>query len=341
MSSFIDGEARGGSSDTEDQGASRGRRRPANSTSRRFVFTCYDVATPLVFTPEVVRYAVWQREVCPTTNRRHFQGYIVLRNPSRFTAVAALLPAGTHIEACSGSDDDNVRYCTKDDSRDTEPDSGPFYFGTREVVGRGKRSDLHDVKTLLDTGATEAEIADKYFGAWTRGYRAFERYKRLKETPRDWAMNVEVHVGVPGSGKSRQARDRFPGAYWKQRSAWWCGYERHECVVFDDFYGWLPYDLVLRICDRYPLNVESKGGQINFMAKNVIFTSNLPFNEWYDWEKVRGDQKAFLRRVSRWVCYGQRDGDTCVLYDGSDYDEFTTAYSMRLLVDNILVPMLD
>ena len=326
MSDFIEGEAVSG-----DERPARAP--PANRTARRFVFTCYSVETPLVFTSDTVRYAVWQREVCPTTGRRHFQGYIVMMKSVRFSAVKALLPSGAHVEIANGDDESNEKYCTKEDTRDV--DGGPFRFGTRETVGRGKRSDLIAVKEMLDKGASELEIADAHFAAWSHGYRAFERYKRLKETPRAWLMNCEVHVGVPGSGKSRQCFDRFPTGYWKQRSMWWCGYERHESVVFDDFYGWLPYDLILRICDRYPLNVESKGGQINFCAKTVIFTSNLPFTEWYDWTKVKGDQRAFIRRISRWVCYGTNG----IIYDGVNYEEFMDKYSNRFLAEAIALPI--
>lgn len=90
--------------------------------------------------------------------------------------------------------------------------------------------------------------------------------------------------------------ENYPDAYWKQRSQWWDGYMNHEVVVIDEFYGWLPYDTLLRLCDRYPLMVETKGGQVNFCAKTIVITTNGVPNTWY--KNVYFP--AFARRVTKW-----------------------------------------
>lgn len=55
-------------------------------------------------------------------------------------------------------------------------------------------------------------------------------------------------------------------------------------VVIDEFYGWIARDLMCRICDRYPLNIETKGGSVSFLAKKIIITSNVHPKDW--WPKV-------------------------------------------------------
>lgn len=119
--------------------------------------------------------------------------------------------------------------------------------------------------------------------------------------------------------------DTYPNAYWKQRSNWWDGYFNHETVIIDEFYGWLPFDLILRICDRYPLMVETKGGQVQFVAKNIIFTTNSNPVSWYKSCYF----PSFIRRVHHWhilPIWGTHE-----IY--TEYNEFASKVN-----DNILLP---
>lgn len=75
---------------------------------------------------------------------------------------------------------------------------------------------------------------------------------------------------------------------------WWDGYSGQTVVVIDEFYGWLGYDFLLRLLDRYSFAVETKGGSVSFTSKLVIFTSNKPPSEWY--RNVQ-DLSPLLRRL--------------------------------------------
>ncbi len=161
--------------------------------------------------------------------------------------------------------------------------------------GTGTRNDLANVKRRLDEGATENQIAEEYFGEWTRHYKAFREYKRIKTQQRTWKTKVIVCHGDPGTGKSKWALEQAPEAYWKQRGNWWDGYEGQPDVVIDDYYGWLPFDTLLRLLDRYPMIVETKGGHAQFVAKTIIITSNKKPEEWYTNENL--DIRALLRRI--------------------------------------------
>lgn len=80
----------------------------------------------------------------------------------------------------------------------------------------------------------------------------------------------------------------------------------------DDFYGWLPFDQILRLCDAYPLMVETKGSQTNFVAKTVCITSNTLPSTWY---KNVPNFAAFIRRVDTWMIFNTS-------YAPSRYKEF-------------------
>lgn len=184
---------------------------------------------------------------------------------------------------------------------------------------------LSAIQETLSAGGSEAleEIADQEFDLWVKYYRAFERYLLIKSVPRSWKSLVTIIQGPTGTGKSKWAMENDPNAYWKQRSQWWCGYTKQETVVLDEFYGWLPFDLLLRLCDRYPMLVETKGGQVQFQAKHIIITTNSLPNNWYKSAYF----PALVRRVEKWMVmpvWGE-------VFETSDYGEFLNKASMNVI----------
>jgi hypothetical protein len=146
------------------------------------------------------------------------------------------------------------------------------------------------------------EVARKFPTTYVIFGRGLERLRHLiVETQRDWKTEVIVLIGPPGTGKSRYAFE-FPAEnkYYKPRGKWWDGYSGNDVVVMDDFYGWLPYDDLLRITDRYPLRVEFKGGMTQFVAKTLIITSNREPRDWY---KSEFDLSALYRRINKYLVY--------------------------------------
>lgn len=174
---------------------------------------------------------------------------------------------------------------------------------------------------MLENGSTEKEIADEHFELWVKSYRAFREYRLIITDPRNHEVEVFVLQGPTGTGKSKWALDNFPEAYWKQRSIWWDGYTKQETVVLDEFYGWMPFDTLLRVCDRYPLLVETKGGQVNFVAKTIIITTNSIPNSWY--KNVYFN--SFVRRVTKWMVL-RKWGD---MQTYTDYSEAISAFVLN------------
>lgn len=246
----------------------------------------------------------------------HIQGYLELKNPIRLTGVKAMFPRA-HVEPRKGTRGQAVNYVIKQDTRLSGPEcfvnnewlhtpENALLFGQNLVkqstamkgTASSMKSILSKIKSELCSGESTAieNIADEYFEIWIRYHRAFDRYLLMKSKPRNSPTEVIVLCGPSGTGKSKWAMDQDQSAYWKQRSNWWDGYLGQTTVVLDEFYGWLPYDTLLRLCDRYPLYVETKGGQTNFSASKIIITSNKHPREWY--KNVYFE--AFKRRVSSW-----------------------------------------
>lgn len=280
-------------------------------TSRRWCFTSFLLDTEERLqngfaNGDIIRY-VGQRELCPDTTRSHFQGYCVLSKPCRFAGLKKLFgDPGLHCEVPKGSEESNVAYCSKEATR--LPGANPVREGDFKTT-QGKRTDLEAVRTLLINGANELQIADDNFGVWVRYHRAFNRYRQLLGSPRQHEMVVNVRWGETGTGKTRGVYDEFGvgGVYSlsqpnSERGAiWFDGYTGQKVILIDEFYGWLPISFILKLMDRYPMKVQTKGGFQDLLdtTTHVIITANTSWETWYNWDEYDAElKKAFKRRLS-------------------------------------------
>lgn len=256
------------------------------TNGKRWAFTINNfvsVDAPNSWDKEKVVFCYWQHER-GAEGTPHLQGVVVLARSSRISALKKL-HATAHWTLCNGTLDQNIEYCSKSDTKV----AGPWNYGEKPLPAQGKRSDLLRLKDAVDEGRTELSIAedDKLFPTWAKFSRAAERYKRIKTVrARNWPTFTTILWGPPGTGKTRYAHEKHPDAYWlkkpgKGQCIFFDGYEGQDCVIIDEFYGWLPYDLLCRMCDRYPLMVDTKGGMCNFYPKHIVITSNKSPLEWY------------------------------------------------------------
>lgn len=226
----------------------------------------------------IAKYVVYGREI-GENGTRHLQGYVQFKVKKRFGAVKQMDAfTRAHLEIAHGSAEQNVRYCTKDGE----------YVEFGEYTKRGARTDLAAVKQAIDAGASELEIAEDYFECWVKNYKAFERYRLLKgERIRSKPM-VILLIGLTGTGKTRYVFDQpddRPLYVWADsgtKTVWFDGYDNHERVLFDDFdSNLIPYRLMLRLLDRYPMNVPVKGGYKPWNPKKIFITTNVDPELWY------------------------------------------------------------
>ena len=183
---------------------------------RAWCFTVNNPTGPLDFETgpgKLVRYAIYQEEV-GEEGTRHFQGYMELSKPARFTQIKALHPVleRGHFEKRFATRDQARDYCRKADTRS----AGPWEFG-QWIEGQGERTDLQSVKRALDEGKSDVNIATDHFEHWVRYRKAFSEYRMLITPDRTEKTQVWLMVGDPGTGKSKKALTLFPNAYWKPR----------------------------------------------------------------------------------------------------------------------------
>ncbi len=241
------------------------------------------------------RYICWQREQA-ATGTPHLQGYVELHSPARVARTKVMLGAPSiHLESRKGTRDQARDYCRK---------PGTSLQGTWEtfgewIAGPGARTDLAAVGSAIQAGSTDRQIALDFPGMYIRYHRGISAYRQAIEDslPRG-APRVEVFWGPTGVGKSRRASELAPTAYWwarPQNSACYAyGYAGQTTVIFDDFYGWLPFDFLLRLIDRNPLRVNTQGQNVSMKANHFIFTSNKDPASWY----TNFDPAPLMRRLT-------------------------------------------
>lgn len=246
-----------------------------------------------------VAYCAWQLEQCPDTGRLHWQGYVEFVGQKTWSWVHENCEGleTAHLERRRGSQSAARNYCMKEESRI----HGPYEYG--EMKEQGKRSDLEEIRGKIVNGVSEAQIADDHFGSWVRYHRAFREFKRVRhlEPVRDWPMELILFIGPSGTGKSSRARAAYPGAYWGPKGKWWDGYTGEETIIIDEMYGHrMPYTELLQLMDRYPYQVETKGGMVQITSRRIVFTSNQEPQDWYDSVKthqVTWEQSPLYRRI--------------------------------------------
>lgn len=233
-------------------------------------------------------FCVYQLELSPETSRLHFQGYLELGRTMRYTALQEWPGlADAHFEKRRGSQQQAVAYCTKPNEtfpNDTSKVDGPWFYG--KPKRQGQRSDLDALYQRLSEGATLKEVSNEFFELFLRYGSRIQSYITLNTPARDFPPHVTVLTGPPRSGKSKYCHSMAPNAFWRPPGihTWWDTYDRHEDIILDDFYGGqMPYSYMLRLLDRYPVLVQTKGGWVQFRPRRIFITSNAAPEDWYDY----------------------------------------------------------
>lgn len=245
-------------------------------------------------------------ERCPDTGRLHCQCYLRYKSAVAVSTVRALVKPG-HVEVCAGDEASNIKYCTKEESRV----AGPWELGERSK--QGKRKDIDVVReTVLSGGGMAAvvRVATSF-----QGMRAGELM--LKHCERGWdrsdVREVRWYHGETGGGKTKRAFDEFESEKKEDERMWVSGkdlrwfneYDAHEWCLVDDFRkDFCTFHMLLRLFDRYPFVVETKGGFRQWLARVIIVTCPWSPSELYS-SRTAEDVQQLLRRITLVECVGQ------------------------------------
>ena len=229
------------------------------------------------------KYYVIGKEV-GASGTPHLQGYCEFPNSRSFKAVHRAL-FNAHIETRRGSAEQASDYCKKDGD----------YIEHGEISKQGERSDIQIIRDTLETHPSRPMRETTAIATSYQSIKVAEQYLKYHEIKRTWKPEVKWYYGPTGSGKTAQAIDELTDPYIWCTPKWWDGYDAHEHVLIDDFRkDFCTFHTLLRILDRYPHAVETKGGMRSLLAKKIIVTCPYHPEEVY---ATREDIQQLLRRI--------------------------------------------
>lgn len=223
------------------------------------------------YLPDAVEYMSGQLEL-GANGLLHWQFVVYLVERRRSSYVRQMYPSA-HVEATKSAA--ARKYVHKEETR---VDQSQFQIGSLRPL-RNEKKDWDNIWTLARAGNLLEIPADIRI----RCYSTLRRIEKDYMLPPPLEREVYVFYGSTGTGKSKRAWDEATWeAYPKDpNTKFWDGYQQQPNVVIDEFRGLISISNLLRWFDRYPVNIEVKGGACQLLATKIWITSNLPPVAWY------------------------------------------------------------
>jgi len=272
--------------------------------SRSWCFTSYAKAKPIM--SDKMKYLCYSPEVCPTSQRNHWQGYVYLTNPTGLKGAQKLIGPGTHMDAARGTPQENRIYCGGEryEKDGKIKDANPEFAEFGRLPAQGQRTDLADTAAAILDGSKTVEdilISDPMqYHQYGRTLQALEEVRMRKLWRTEMTQGV-WRYGPTGVGKSHFAFEGYdPETHYVhpiEDKGWWDGYRQQETVIINDFRGQIAYDVLLQMVDKWPFHVPRRHkGPIPFTSKTVIITSSMHPADVYHNRDSRDSIEQLLRR---------------------------------------------
>lgn len=264
-------------------------------------------------------FITWQLEK-GAQGTPHLQGYLVLKqNPKNKNGrtvkwVQDTFGKGPHYEKRMGTHTQATEYCNKEESRQDGPWTlgawseyeGPSRGGKKG--GAAHKDKITEMVQDIKNGADDKVILEKYPRLSMSMTKGIEKARLIyaRDQGRTQPYVVVFH-GSTGTGKSHRAQaiaDANGGGFTFRKgnggNMWADGYDPllHPVVIFDEMDGsFMSYRQLLRVCDKWPLVLDTKGGAVNFTPKIIVFTAHKHPKEWYSEDTVK-DITELMRRLT-------------------------------------------
>lgn len=277
----------------------------SKSRSRAYCFTSFNLNEPLFM--DCMKYLCYSPEICPTTQKPHWQGYFYLYDQKTMSAACKIFKEyKISVKVARGDPDENRTYCGGDryikDDKIKEKNPNFKEFGT--MPSQGKRTDLDAIKDEIIAGKKVDDICIERPMVYHQYGRTLEKIEEITNRTkfRKWMTTCDWYWGETGTGKSHHAFQSYsPETHFKYNlndSGFWNGYTGQEVVIINEFRGQIPYSELLDLIDKWPKDVKIKGKScVPFLAKHIIITSSLHPEDVYHNLAERDSLNQLKRRV--------------------------------------------
>lgn len=258
--------------------------------------------------------AVFQQEKGGITGYEHFQCYVQLPSPRRWSTMKKMLADSgfddAHFERQWATGAACYRYCTKEDTRI----DGPWVIGNIQMNDKqGQRSDIAKLKKMIMDGMSYNDVllADETGNAGR--YRAMlkdlQEARNAKKLDSQGWRKIEVNYlsGASGVGKTRYIFDHYKSDEFYRITDYsnpWDRYNGQKVVVFDEFSGQPTIEEMLDWLDCYTTQLRARYNNRIGSYDEAWVISNLSLDEQYVY-KPEAQRAAFRRRFTHIYTMGE------------------------------------
>lgn len=281
--SFFGTEQKCSKGNTEDFGAERICETKVGRRSRCYVFTSFSDAEPCFHND--MKYLLYAPEICPETQRKHWQGYVYYYKEISILQSQNRIGGGKHHHKVSRADllNANKEYIIGPYNKNGKVknfNEDAVEFGTAPAQGR--RNDVEELVSSVFAGTLSCDtiaINDPMkYHQYGRTLDKIEDLRMSKMYRTSMTEGIWIY-GPTGVGKSHFAFENFSvDTHYvvPDDNGWWDNYKQQDICIFNDFRGWLRYERMLELMDKYPTDVKRRGRPpLPFMSKLIIITSSL------------------------------------------------------------------
>jgi len=235
----------------------------------------------------------------------HLQGWFSLRPDVKrsFNQLRSSLGTQFHLEELKGTFEQVDEYCSKVETRDPGAEFGVVRRGS--IPDRDRRGVKEPTLGVVAGAALDGmplhRLACRYPVSFLRHHSGLAALISAAALARDPSKPPDVrwYWGGTASGKTRAAWSELgTGAYCKpSEGRWWDSYRPGQLVIWDEFRETsCSFQYLLSLLDRYPLQVEVKGGHVQFNSPVIIVT--CPYHPRDVYTCSSEDVGQLLRRIS-------------------------------------------
>lgn len=257
-------------------------------------------------------YYCFSVEVGSKGETPHIHIFFLFENGRYGNSIKKVFPT-SHIDYCNDTPQGCRNYVFKcgkwenSEKEDTRINGTQYENSTLpENFGQGKRTDLETIKDLIDSGMTPQAVLDTNANFYRLENFIRKMYfdKRKKETPVKRDVEVVVHTGVAGSGKSNtmtkiDENNMFIATDYS--TALFDNYCGEEHLFMDEFRGQMPYNQLLTVLDGYKVPVHARYSNVLSVWNYIHITSVVPLEDWYCNDNIRDTLEQLKRRVTKIV----------------------------------------
>lgn len=231
----------------------------------------------------------------------HLQCAVTWNSAKRWSGVKKLIPQ-CHFEKIRNPMGAFL-YCDK---------GGEVVISINMDKKRGQRTDWDDLKEMIKMKKPRCEIAEAHPHLYATCHKGIEALASalFDKRPFNYMMEEKPKEviwvwGAPGVGKSRWVRNNYPREdTWRsgRKLQWFNGYIGQKIAWIDEFRASkCDFSYLLELTDAYQIEVETKGGMVDWTPETIVFTSCKPPDKIYHPDTFDNEEKLeqLLRRITK------------------------------------------